>query len=106
MTKYLVTASYTADGAKGLLKDGGSKRLKAASDAIQKVGGRIEAFYYTFGDHDAVIIAEFPDAVSATALSVTIAASGAVRLSTVPLLTVQDMDEACKKHPSYVPPGA
>ena len=44
MAKYLLHASYTEEGLKGLLKDGGSKRRAAAEEAVKSVGGRMEAF--------------------------------------------------------------
>jgi uncharacterized protein with GYD domain len=105
MPKYLLEVSYTAEGAKGLLKDGGSKRRAAAEKAIQSVGGNIEAFYYAFGDSDVVVIADLPDAVSAAAASITLAASGAVRSKTTVLLTPQEIDSAVQKSPAYTPPG-
>ena len=105
MAKYLIRASYTAEGAKGLLKDGGSKRKTMAEKAAAAVGGSMEAFYYTFGEADAVIIGDFPDAVSATALSVAINASGAVTVSMTPIITVEEMDAACKQQIGYTPPG-
>jgi hypothetical protein len=43
MPKYLITASYTAEGVRGLLKDGGTKRRQAAEAALKSVGGRVEA---------------------------------------------------------------
>jgi uncharacterized protein with GYD domain len=106
MPKYLVNVSYTASGAQGLLKDGGSKRRAVADAAVKKLGGRIENFYFSFGASDAILIAEFPDAVSAAALSVAIAATGSIRLSTTELLSVEQMDEACRKQTGYTPPGA
>ena len=105
MPKYLLEVSYTAEGAKGLLKDGGSKRRAAAQSAIQSAGGNIEAFYFAFGDHDAVVIADMPDAASIAAASITLAASGAVRSKTTVLLTPEDIDSAVKKAPTYTPPG-
>jgi uncharacterized protein with GYD domain len=65
MPKYLIQASYTVDGIQGLLKDGGSKRKAAAEQAIKGLGGSIEAFYFAFGDADAVVIADAPDNQSA-----------------------------------------
>jgi uncharacterized protein with GYD domain len=105
MAKYLFHASYTAEGAKGLLKDGGTKRKAMAEAAVKAAGGSMEAFYYAFGEADAVVIADFPDVVSATALSVTIASSGAVTGSMTPLITVEEMDAACQKPIGYQPPG-
>ena len=106
MPKYLVSVNYTGDGAKGLRKDGGTKRRHVAAKAIESVGGKIEAFYFCLGAHDAIVIADFPDAISAVGLSVAIAASGSVRLETTPLLTAEDMDRACEKKTAYKAPGA
>lgn len=105
MPKYLIEASYTLDGVKGVLKDGGSKRKEAAEAAIESLGGKVEAFYFAFGDPDAVVIIDVPDNVTAAAASVAINASGAVRLKTIVLLSVEEMDEAVKKTVSYRPPG-
>ena len=56
MPKYLIKASYTVEGAKGLLKDGGSKRREAAEQALKSAGGKVEAFYFAFGETDAFVI--------------------------------------------------
>jgi uncharacterized protein with GYD domain len=106
MAKYLAKASYTAQGTKGLLKDGGSRRRAAVKNTVRRLGGRLEAFYYTFGDSDAIIILDLPDAASAAALSMATAASGAVRISTTPLITPEDIDKACRKHVTYKAPGS
>ena len=79
MPKYLIEASYTLEGVKGLVKDGGSKRREAAEAAIKSVGGRIEAFYFAFGDPDAVVITDLPDNVTAAAISMRVNAAGAAR---------------------------
>ena len=63
MPKYLVSVSYSAEGAKGLRQDGGTKRREVASHAVESVGGKIEAFYFCFGDQDAIIIADLPDEI-------------------------------------------
>ncbi len=53
MPKYLFTASYTAEGIQGLLKDGGSKRREVAGKLIESLGGTIEAMYFcASGDAD------------------------------------------------------
>ena len=53
MPKFLVSVSYTGDGAKGLRKDGGTKRRQVAANAVESLGGKIESFYFCFGEHDA-----------------------------------------------------
>ncbi len=106
MPKYLFEASYTHEGAQGLLKDGGSKR-RAAIEALAKgLGGRVEAFYFAYGDSDAFVIVDLPDSASATAVSLTVAASGAVRVKTIVLITPEEVDQAVKKTVGYQAPGA
>ena len=106
MPTYLWSASYTAEGTRGLLKDGGSKRRAAVQQMVEKVGGKLLAFYYAFGEGDVYAIAEFPDAIAAAALSLTVNASGAVQLRTTALITPEEVDAAAKKSVAYRPPGA
>ena len=87
MAKYLLEGSYTADGAKGLLGEGGSSRRAAVEQAVQGLGGQVEAFYYAFGGSDVVVILDVPDATSAAAISLAIASSDVATVSTVALLT-------------------
>ena len=105
MPKYLITATYTSEGAKGLLWDSGSKRREAAEQAIKSVGGTMDSFYFAFGDVDAYIIVEAPDHATVAAASVAINASAAVRAETVVLLTAEEVDQAIKKNVTYRAPG-
>jgi uncharacterized protein with GYD domain len=105
MPKYLLQVSYTAEGARGVAKDGGSKRREAARVLVESVGGKLEAFYFAFGDVDVVAIADLPDSVSAASASMTVAASGAASSKITPLLTPEEIDQASKKSVSYTPPG-
>ena len=105
MSKFLIKASYTADGTKGLLKDGGTGRRKAVDKMVGGAGGKVEAFYYAFGDTDVFSIIDVPDSVTAAAMSFAISSTGAVRISMTPLLTPEEVDAACKKSVSYKAPG-
>jgi uncharacterized protein with GYD domain len=106
MPKYLVSVSYSAEGAKGLRKDGGTKRRQVASKAVESVGGKVESFYFSFGAADAIIIADLPDAASAAAVSLAVSSTGAARLTTTPLITPEEMDKAAGKKTAYKAPGA
>jgi uncharacterized protein with GYD domain len=106
MQKFLIKATYTAEGAKGLLKEGGSKRRAAIQKLIEGLGGKLESFYYAYGDDDAYIISDLPDAATGLAISLAVNASGAVRLSTTPLITPEEVDAAAKKTVKYKAPGA
>lgn len=105
MPKYLLEARYTAEGAKGLLKDGGTKRRQAAEAALKSVGANLEAFYYAFGGCDAIVLLDAPDNATVTAASIAINASGAVTVRTTVLQTPEEVDQAVKKTVSYTPPG-
>jgi uncharacterized protein with GYD domain len=105
MPKYLIEANYTLEGVRGLTKEGGSKRRDAAKAAIKSVGGKVEAFYFAFGNPDAIVIVDAPDNVSAAAASAAINASGRVQVRTVVLLTPEELDEAVKKTVNYRAPG-
>ncbi len=105
MTKYLFEVSYTAQGAEGLLKGGGSKRRAAAEQAIKSVGGKLESFYFAFGDTDVFVIADMPDQASATAASLAVGASGGGRCKTVVLMSPEEVDQASKKPMTYTAPG-
>ena len=105
MPKYLLRASYTVEGIKGLTKDGGTKRHAAARRLIESLGGTLEAFYFAFGETDIIGIADLPDNASAAATSLTIGGSGAVAGSLTVLLTPEDIDQAVMKAGSYTPPG-
>lgn len=106
MPKFMVKASYNADGVRGLAKEGGTGRRAAVQKVIESLGGRLESFYFAYGEHDAFVIADLPDASAGLALSLAVNATGSVRVSTVPLITPEDMDAACKKSVSYKAPGA
>ncbi|HUL68890.1 MAG TPA: GYD domain-containing protein [Gemmatimonadales bacterium] len=106
MAKYLLKVSYSAEGTKGLIKDGGTKRRAMAQQLVQSAGGKLEVFYFAFGDCDAYAIADMPDAVSGAAASLAVNATGAVSIKTTMLLTPEEMDAAAKKTISYKPPGS
>ena len=105
MPKYLLQGSYTAEGAKGLLKDGGSKRRAAAKTLIESLGGKIECIYFAFGKTDVIAIVDMPDSASAAAASLAIGASGGLTSRLTVLLTPEEIDQAGKKSASYTPPG-
>jgi uncharacterized protein with GYD domain len=105
MAKYLLEVSYSAEGLRGLQKEGGSSRRDVAARAISSVGGHLDCIYFAFGDHDVIAIFEAPDNITASALAIGVSASGLIRTKVTPLLTVEEVDQAVKKSVSYRPPG-
>jgi uncharacterized protein with GYD domain len=105
MPKYLFHANYTNEGIKGVLKEGGTGRRAAIENLGQSVGGKLEAFYFAFGETDAYVIVDLPDNASAAAVALTVNASGAASVRTTVLMTPEEVDAATKKSPAYRPPG-
>ena len=106
MAKYLFRASLTAEGLKGLLKEGGSARREVARKAVEGLGGTLEAFYFGFGDKDVYILADLPDNSAAAALSTRTSSSGTVSVGTTVLITPEEMDAASKLSVDWRAPGA
>ena len=106
MAKYLVQARYNADGVKGVIKEGGSGRIAAVTKLIEAGGGKVEAFYFAYGEYDAYVVVDVPDEATALSLSLAVNASGSVTLQLVPLITAAQMDAATKKTVGYRAPGA
>ena len=105
MPKYLFHANYIGEGIKGLLKDGGSKRRAVVEKLFKSLGGRLEAFYYAFGDTDLYIIVEFPNHTAAAACVLNVTATGTVTVKTTVLLTPEEIDAAGKLTPTFSAPG-
>lgn len=105
MAKYMTIANYTAEGARGLMKEGGTSRRATVEKAIAALGGKMESFYYAFGDNDAYVVSDVPDHASALAVSLAVNASGAVTAKTVVLVTPEEVDAATKKTVAYRAPG-
>lgn len=106
MPRYLLTARYTSEGAKGLLAQGGSARRTAAEKSAADLGGSVETFDFAFGEDDVYAIIEMPDNKSAAAMAMTISASGRVHVHTTPLMTPEEVDLAVQHKVTYSPPGS
>jgi uncharacterized protein with GYD domain len=105
MAKFLVQFSYTGDGLKGLIKEGGSKRRAEIEQLVKNMGGKVEAYYFAYGEYDGIAIVEGEDMVNQIAGTLAINASGAVKTKTTVLITPEEVDRAVKKIPSYRSPG-
>jgi uncharacterized protein with GYD domain len=81
-----------------------AKRRAAAEAALKSVGGRVEAFYFAFGEHDAYVIVDVPDLVTTTAAALTVNASGAVQVRTTVLITPEEVIKRPRRRSSIVRP--
>jgi len=107
MAMYLIKASYTAEGLKGVMKAGGTSRVKAVEHAVEGVGGSLESFYFAFGGDDVYVTVDAPDNAAAMAMAAAVGSSGAISsYETVVLLSPSEVDEAMKVAVDYAPPGS
>jgi uncharacterized protein with GYD domain len=105
MAKYLIVASYPAEGTKGVLDKGGSARRTAIETMAAGVGGHVESFYFAFGEDDVYTILDLPDNTAAAAVALRVNAAGRARVRTVVLLTPEEIDAAAQQQVDYAPPG-
>ncbi len=105
MPKYLFQFSYDSTGAQAVIDNGGSARRAMGEQLAESLGGSLEAFYFAFGHHDAIAIADLPDNEAAAAVAMTVS-TGNVSIQTTPLLTAEEVDAAGRLSPSYTPPGS
>ncbi len=105
MAKYLVTASYSPEGIKGVMKTGGTARSDAVREAVQSLGGTMDSFHFAFGADDAFVIVDMPDNIAAAAIGMAVSSTGLAAAKIVVLLTPGEVDEAAKREVAYTPPG-
>jgi len=105
MPKYLFQVSYGAEAVKGVIREGATARREAAAKLIESVGGKLEAFYYAYGEVDVYSIVDVPDEVKAVALSMAVNQTGVMSGRLTPLILPETLDAAAKATPPFRPPG-
>ncbi len=107
MPKYLSLFKYSAEGAKGFLKEKAAAREAAARKAIESLGGKLEAFYWSSsGEYSGIAISELPDAATGAAFIAMVQSTGSFsEFKTIELLTASEIDRALGKSMTYRPPG-
>ena len=105
MASYLILGSYSPEGAKGVLKNGGTARADAVKKSVKSLGGKVLSFHFAFGAEDAVVVVDLPDNIAAAALGLAVSSTGLTSVKTVVLLTPAEIDEAAKRQVTYTPPG-
>ena len=106
MPKFIAVGSYTHEGAKGLVKEGGTARREAIKKTAESVGGKLEAVYFAFGSDDFYVVLDLPDSAAAAAIALTAKQSGAVTSKMVLLMTPEELDAALEKRVAFRAPGA
>ena len=101
MPKYLIQASYTAEGLKALKKESPLNRMWVVKDAVASVAGKLDSMYWALGEDEAILILDLPDAQTAAALSMHVGAAGLVRTKTTRLIALRDMEKSLAQVVDY-----
>jgi uncharacterized protein with GYD domain len=103
--KFLLQSTYTVDGLKGLINDGGTKRAKVVQQTIEASGGQLESIHFSFAERDTYVLCELPDHKTAAGVAIAIRAAGGLDTRITPVLTAEEVDEATRVNANYQPPG-
>jgi uncharacterized protein with GYD domain len=107
MAKYMIKASYSPEGIKGVMAKGGSARAEAIEKLAAGVGGSVECVYFSFGSDDLFAIVDAPSHEAMAAIAGTVGQTGVLsHYETVVLLTPEQLDEASHMTVDYTPPGS
>jgi uncharacterized protein with GYD domain len=109
MPLFISYVSYSNSGIKGMV-DKPADRAAVIGSFVEKAGGKLQGAFMTTGQHDAVLVTEFPDGSDAVAIGMVAAASGAIaKIETVRAWKMGEFkaiaEKAAKLASSYVPPG-
>src|SRR4051812_33554716 len=106
MPKYMIKASYSPEGIKGVMAKGGTARRIAIEKLVSGVGGSMESFYFAFGGDDVYIVVDAPSHEAMAAVAGTVSSTGVLKgYETVVLLTAEQLDAAANMAGGYTPPG-
>jgi uncharacterized protein with GYD domain len=110
MAKYAVIGGYTAEAWAKMIENPGD-RVAAVRKVAETLGGKLDSFYWSFGDDDYLAIVDAPDDVTAAAFSVAVGSTGSLRnLRTIKLITVDEgrklLEKAKAAKAVYAPPGS
>ena len=107
MSKYLIKASYSPEGIKGVMAKGGTARIEAIKKLAAGVGGSLESCYFAFGGDDLYAVVDAPSHEAMAAIAGTVTSTGALSgYETVVLLTADQVDAAANMTVDYQPPGS
>jgi uncharacterized protein with GYD domain len=108
MAKYAVLFSFRGEAVGALIKNP-SDRPAAVREALESVGGELDALYWMLGQYDGLLLASAPDGHSIAAAMMAAAGSGAfAHLETHELIEGPDIADLIARagKVAFRPPGA
>jgi uncharacterized protein with GYD domain len=107
MPKYAVLFSFNGDAVGALIRNP-SDRPGAVREALESVGGELDALYWMLGQYDGLLLASAPDVRAITAVMMAAAGSGAfAHLETHELIEAADIADVVARAGDvpFRPPG-
>jgi uncharacterized protein with GYD domain len=107
---FITQGRYPESAIKGMVQRP-EQRAKAVADLYERAGGKLLAFYVTFGEYDWLTIVDMPDAHADLAVLIAGASKGGVRdLKTTLAVTPEEFERACgtaaELAPGFKPAGS
>ena len=102
--KYHFHAMFTPDGMKNLQKQSASAFRAGVEKFFGSAGGKLESWYFDYGESSAYGFVDYPDEVSAATAQATVNAAGLARVTYTPVLSAEDADKAFAKSLATRPP--
>jgi uncharacterized protein with GYD domain len=107
MRTYLFHFSYSPEALRAMIAHPQDRKTAAAS-AAESLGGKLNGFWFAFGDYDGHGLVELPDDTAAAAFAVAVGSTGALsKYVTIPLMEMEEGVEAFRtaQRVSYSPPS-
>jgi uncharacterized protein with GYD domain len=96
MPLFITQGRFTQDAVKGMLAKP-EDRSEAVSQLFAKSGGKLLAYYMTFGEYDFLIVSEGPQEGAATSAIIAAASGGVTDLKTTLAMSSAEMKNAFVK---------
>ena len=105
MPHYMTQFAYTSDAWAALAKNP-QNREEVLRSLVEKLGGRLLAFYYAFGEYDGVFITEMRDETTIATVALAAISPGHLKaIKTTVLLTTEQALKAMREAGTQSYPG-
>jgi uncharacterized protein with GYD domain len=110
MPKYAIFFTFTGETLARFIEQP-SDRAAAVQALVEPLGGKVEGYYFMFGQDDGMVLVDMPDSQSAAAASLAVGSTGAfARLHTHELIPADQINAVLAKakaaRQTYRPPGS
>jgi uncharacterized protein with GYD domain len=102
--RYLFRAAFTVEGMQNLQKQSATGFKTGVAKFFESVGGKLESWYFDYGDSTAYGFVDYPDEIAAATAQASVNAGGFARVSYRAVLSAEDADKALARSVATRPP--